>query len=267
MRTRRWSPRARCTACCGASRARRRAASTAGRRAALDAGPRGQSPTPPDLPSLTHPGMPPSCPGAPLRDVQIWSSTLAAASAGAEADAWLSEVLRRPVRLVYLDDPTRRATNPAFSQPGDVVSFADGYPMLLASRELAGPAQRLDRRGPASGGGSAADHAVPAEPGRARARAVRRGRLDRASGSARRRSAWRRAATGACSPRSTRRPARSRWSRSRPSRGYRRWDGKTWFAANLVPETPGRDAARRRRGRGARGTRRVGRPIAGGLRA
>jgi len=37
------------------------------------------------------------------------------------------------VRLVYLDDPTRRAVNPEFGSDGDVVSFADGYPLLLTS--------------------------------------------------------------------------------------------------------------------------------------
>jgi len=37
------------------------------------------------------------------------------------------------VRLVYLDDPTRRAVDPEFGRDGDVVSFADGYPLLLTS--------------------------------------------------------------------------------------------------------------------------------------
>jgi uncharacterized protein YcbX len=32
-----------------------------------------------------------------------------------------------------LDDPTRRAVNPVYARPGDVVSFADGYPLLLAN--------------------------------------------------------------------------------------------------------------------------------------
>jgi hypothetical protein len=41
--------------------------------------------------------------------------------------------LGRPVRLVYLDDPTRRPVDPEFGRDGDVVSFADGYPLLLTS--------------------------------------------------------------------------------------------------------------------------------------
>ena len=43
---------------------------------------------------------------------------------------------------------------------------------------------------------------------------------------------------------------------------HRRWDGAVWFGMNLVPETPGRDPARRRRGRAARGGRRSRRPAA-----
>jgi uncharacterized protein YcbX len=56
-----------------------------------------------------------------------------ATAAGPTADAWFSEFLGRAVCLVYLDDPTRRPVDPAFGAVGDVVSFADGYPLLLTS--------------------------------------------------------------------------------------------------------------------------------------
>ena len=75
----------------------------------------------------------PPAPDAPLLKVTVWSSTLLAAAAGPEADAWFSAYLRCPVRLVYLDDPTRRPVNPQYGRDGDVVSFADGYPLLLTS--------------------------------------------------------------------------------------------------------------------------------------
>ena len=65
--------------------------------------------------------------------VSIWRSTVLAAAAGAEADAWFSAYMGQPVRLVYLDDPTRRAVDPEFGADGDVVSFADGYPLLLTN--------------------------------------------------------------------------------------------------------------------------------------
>jgi uncharacterized protein len=68
-----------------------------------------------------------------LLKVTVWRSMVLAAAAGAEADAWFSAYLGEPVRLVYLDDPTRRAVDPRFSREGDVVSFADGYPLLLTN--------------------------------------------------------------------------------------------------------------------------------------
>jgi len=71
--------------------------------------------------------------GAPLIKVRVWSDALLAAAAGPEADAWFSAFLGRPVRLVHLDDPTRRPVDPQYGRDGDVVTFADGYPLLLTS--------------------------------------------------------------------------------------------------------------------------------------
>jgi hypothetical protein len=71
--------------------------------------------------------------GAALLKVRVWSTTLLAAAAGPEADTWFSDYFGRPARLVYLDDPTRRPVDPEYGRAGDVVSFADGYPLLLTS--------------------------------------------------------------------------------------------------------------------------------------
>jgi hypothetical protein len=71
--------------------------------------------------------------GAEMLWVTVWQSKVRAAAAGAAADAWFSRFLGRPVRLVHLDDPTRRQVDPEFSAPEDRVSFADGYPLLLTS--------------------------------------------------------------------------------------------------------------------------------------
>lgn len=68
-----------------------------------------------------------------LTEVTLWSFTGKAALADAEAHAWFSAVLDRPARLVWLDDPTRRAVDPEYGEPDDRVSFADGYPVLLAN--------------------------------------------------------------------------------------------------------------------------------------
>ncbi|MFE6281146.1 MOSC domain-containing protein [Streptomyces sp. NPDC057877] len=50
------------------------------------------------------------------------------------AHAWCGAYLGAEVRLVHMDDPaTRRPVDPEYALPGETVSFADGYPLLLAS--------------------------------------------------------------------------------------------------------------------------------------
>ncbi|UJR86944.1 MOSC domain-containing protein [Sandaracinus amylolyticus] len=66
--------------------------------------------------------------------VTVWRSTVEAI-AHADASAWMSAHLGRTVRVVYMPDDVRRAVNEKYAHPGDVVSFADGYPLLLATRE------------------------------------------------------------------------------------------------------------------------------------
>lgn len=71
--------------------------------------------------------------GEPI-EVSVWGYTGRALAAGAAADQWLSAVLERKVRLVWCDDPRRRAVDPEYAQPGDTVSFADSYPLLLGNQ-------------------------------------------------------------------------------------------------------------------------------------
>src|SRR5581483_3174410 len=47
-----------------------------------------------------------------LVDTAVWGTPVRASLVGEEADRWLSEALDRKVRLVYLDDPTRRWIHP-----------------------------------------------------------------------------------------------------------------------------------------------------------
>ncbi|MET9760488.1 MOSC N-terminal beta barrel domain-containing protein [Streptomyces sp. NPDC006372] len=50
------------------------------------------------------------------------------------AHAWFSSWLGIGVRLVHMDDPaTRRPVDPEYARPGDTVSFADGFPLLLTT--------------------------------------------------------------------------------------------------------------------------------------
>ncbi|WP_137929089.1 MOSC domain-containing protein [Mesorhizobium comanense] len=71
--------------------------------------------------------------GAALRNVKIWKDIVAARAADPAAGAYLSAILGRPVDLVYFDDPTNRPVDPEFGQPGDYVSFADGFPLLVTT--------------------------------------------------------------------------------------------------------------------------------------
>jgi uncharacterized protein len=62
----------------------------------------------------------------------------------AEGSRWFSEFLNDDVSLLYMPDSERRAVNPKRARPGDVVSFADAYPLLLISEaSLADLNQRL----------------------------------------------------------------------------------------------------------------------------
>ena len=71
---------------------------------------------------------------APRLRVSIWKDAVDAQCVDPNADTWLSAFLQRPVRLVRMDDAARRAVDPAYAQPGDEVSFADGYPLLVISQ-------------------------------------------------------------------------------------------------------------------------------------
>lgn len=68
---------------------------------------------------------------AELLHVQIWDDTCHALAVSTAADQWLSEALQTPCRLVYMPDDSFRPTDPQYSQPTDIVSFADGYPILI----------------------------------------------------------------------------------------------------------------------------------------
>lgn len=88
---------------------------------------------------LSAPGLPDLDLAPPPSDalrlrVSIWKDAVDAQRADPAAEAWLSAFLQRPVRLVRMDDAARRAVDPAYAQPGDEVSFADGYPLLVISQ-------------------------------------------------------------------------------------------------------------------------------------
>jgi uncharacterized protein len=100
----------------------------------------------PDLDAVEMPLAPPK---QPTRKVRVWNSVVDAHSVSTEADRFLSDYLGMACHLVYMPDDSERAVNPEFGRPGDIVSFADGYPFLLASESSLA---ELNRRIQASGG-------------------------------------------------------------------------------------------------------------------
>ncbi|NEA39139.1 MOSC N-terminal beta barrel domain-containing protein [Streptomyces sp. SID11385] len=66
--------------------------------------------------------------------VQLFRDKVEVVPAADAASAWCAAYLRRPVRLVHLGAPaTARPVDPVYARPGDTVSLADGYPLLLTS--------------------------------------------------------------------------------------------------------------------------------------
>jgi uncharacterized protein YcbX len=80
-------------------------------------------------------------------EVEVWADRCRGDFVSDEADRWFSEVLDTECRLVYMSDESLRPVNPAFAIASDVVSFADGYPFLIANEaSLAELNSRLTER-------------------------------------------------------------------------------------------------------------------------
>ncbi len=86
----------------------------------------------PDIESVSFPADPQA---SATRVVRVWASQVAAQAVSLEADRWLSDYLGFDAHLVYMPDSSERAVNPEYGMPGDIVSFADGSPLLIASEE------------------------------------------------------------------------------------------------------------------------------------
>jgi uncharacterized protein YcbX len=91
--------------------------------------------------SLTTPGMPalslPVAITGPGLDVTVWDdSGIKAVDQGEQAAEWLSTYLKVSVRLVHMSKDSLRNVDPKYAlNPNDQVSFADAYPILIASQE------------------------------------------------------------------------------------------------------------------------------------
>lgn len=169
--------------------------------------------------------------------VALWSSRLDAVPAGPEADAWISKAIGVSARLVHLDDPRKRPTSPDFSEPEDRVSFADGYPLLVATEESLAALNEVVL--------AAVDgDREPLPMTRFRPSVVVSGVEPWAEDD------WRRIRIGDAVFRAVKGCARcvlttidpdSAVREKEPIRSLariRRWDGATWFGVNLIPDTP-----------------------------
>ena len=191
---------------------------------------------------LCHPDLPEigvSTPdGSTSVDVSVWGSPVQAARADPSAHAWFSRLLGVPARLVYLDDPTRRPTNPLRTKQSDRVSFADGYPLLLTTEASMDALNEHIAAGPLAAEG-------PLPMIRFRPSVVVRGAEAWAE------DGWRRIRIGAAEFRVVKGCDRCVLTTIDPETAakgkepiatlarHRRWDGKTWFGVNLVPDTYG----------------------------
>lgn len=63
--------------------------------------------------------------------VRIWNSFCEAKIAETQINQWFSEVLETNCRLVKMPQTTHRQINEKFNQGNEIVSFADGYPILI----------------------------------------------------------------------------------------------------------------------------------------
>ena len=175
--------------------------------------------------------------------VNVHGNQLLAIPIGPDADAWFARLLGRDdVRVVWMDDPaTRRPTNPAFSEPTDRVSFADGYPLLLT---CTASLERLNEWIAATAG-EGGEAAPPLSMRRFRPNLT----VDGAEPFAE--DGWKRVRVGAVEFRLVKPCERCVMTTIDPdtlAQGkeplrtlarHRKWEGKTWFGMNIIPDNRG----------------------------
>ncbi|MCJ1676848.1 MOSC domain-containing protein [Streptomyces sp. APSN-46.1] len=70
----------------------------------------------------------------PLEPVALFGKKVETVVAASAAADWFSAYLGLPARLVHMDDPAvRRPVDPDYALPGETVSLADAYPLLLTT--------------------------------------------------------------------------------------------------------------------------------------
>lgn len=196
---------------------------------------------------LTGPGQEPidvavpvPLPGATsLKTVRLFAHKIEVVPAGEAVDDWFRRYLDAPVRLMHLDDPAvRRPVDPEFSRPGDMVSLADGFPLLVTTTASLAALNAL-----IAGGGRAAEGPLPMN--RFRPNAVIDGTQAWAE------DGWRRVRIGEMTfrvPKPCGRCVVTTTDQGTAARGkeplhtlakYRKFGSSLVFGQNLIPEYPG----------------------------
>jgi uncharacterized protein len=84
--------------------------------------------------------------GQVTMQVDVWGDICEAFVAHEPVNQWFSQFLNQPVKLVKYNLQKPRVTDPNYSLDSDIVSFADGFPILLISESsLADLNLRLDQ--------------------------------------------------------------------------------------------------------------------------
>lgn len=180
-------------------------------------------------PDLYLPAEPPG-EASELVVARVWRDELHV-SPWESGSLWFEHYLKRKVRLVYQPEDALRQVNPKRSRPGDLVSCADAYPLLLCSEESLA---HLNARLPG-----------PIPMVRFRPNVVVRG------ASAFAEDRWARLALGPIEADVPKLCDRCVITTIDPFAGhsakeplktlarYRRWDRAVWFGANLIPRNQG----------------------------
>ncbi|MFC7489701.1 MULTISPECIES: MOSC domain-containing protein [unclassified Knoellia] len=193
----------------------------------------------PGMPDLQLPGT-----GSEVLPVRLHRHDLTGALEAPEADEWVSRVAGVPgLRLVRCVDPTRRALNPDFSQGGDHTAYADGYPVTLASQRSLGRLNDWIAEGAVDRGEPVPE---PLSIERFRPNVVIGGDLEAFV-----EDRWSTVRLGEVTFRvakpvdrcvmTTIDPGTLATSKEpiRTLARHRRWNGKTWFAMQLIPDSTG----------------------------
>ncbi|MEV5409172.1 MOSC N-terminal beta barrel domain-containing protein [Thermopolyspora sp. NPDC052614] len=196
---------------------------------------------------LSGPHAPPlrlsPAPGTPTRRVRIWRDDVDAIDTGDEAATWFTDLLGLPVRLVWLNDATRRPVNPKYGTADDRVSFADAFPLLLASAASLRQLNDWIAEEAVERGG---EPPAPLPMRRFRPSIVVEDAPEPFA-----EDHWRRVRVGDVPFRAVKLCDRCVLTTIDPdtyTKGkeplrtlarHRRWDGKVWFAVNLIPDSTG----------------------------